>query len=136
MPEYPEHEKMKKARARGSEEIGLFLEWVRSGESPYVIAQWEQWRACESESWNVKDGAPTWRCVDGHIMKGPDFTEVIDECTVCDGKGRFKPQHPDLLLSTKSILDILSEYFDIDQDRIEDEKRMMLNEIEERNRET
>jgi hypothetical protein len=131
MSKYPEHERMKAVRDK-SQAIGEFIDWLRSEETPYTIAEWEEWRACEAgDEWVPK--RKQWHCVDGRMIGGYDLDEDLGECETCEGTGRIKPETPRLYPARIGIEALLARYYDIDLDKINDEKDAMLAEIRKQN---
>lgn len=131
MTEYPEHERMK-AVHRDAQAIGDFLEWLRSEETPYLLAEWETLRACEAgDEWVPRN--KQWHCVDGRMIGGYDLDEDLGKCEVCEGTGLVVPEEPMLLLARIGTEALLARYFNIDLDKINAEKDAMLKAIREKN---
>lgn len=120
---------MRKARSEGSDEIGQFLEWLRSDETDYTIAEWDRHKQCDASSLWQRAGRPEWHCIGGRIMSGMDLDEDTGECEECEGTGRIPRREPRLMSVGKSIEALLAMYFDIDLQRLAEEKDAMLNDI-------
>jgi hypothetical protein len=133
MSKYPEHERMKAVRGE-SQAIGEFIDWLRSEETPYTIAEWEEWRACEASSNIFARVDKSWHCENGRKMGGAEHeAEDWGECERCEGTGRVKSDDPRLYPAGIGIEALLARYFDIDLDKINDEKDAMLAEIRKQN---
>lgn len=114
MTEYPEHEKLQAIKDE-SQAIGEFIE-----DGPYTLCEWKnspdvpRW----IDSRTGTDKTPHHRDVSPfatHSVANPDW---FDE--------GYYPIH-------KSINQILADHFDIDLDKIEREKRAMLDELRKAN---
>ena len=99
---YPEHEKLEAVRER-SQEIGDFLEWL-DGEPKIVLCKWHE-----------------------------AYIETMDDP---DGKSAFNPsgkiRNYDPARYTpanENTEKLLAQYFEIDLDVLEEEKRTMLTEL-------
>lgn len=114
MTEYPEHEKLK-AVSNESQAIGEFIE-----HSPYTPCEWKNAPAVPRwiDSRTGTDQTPRHRAVSPfaeHAVENPDWFP--------EG---YYPTH-------KSINQVLADYFDIDLNKLELEKRAMLDELREAN---
>lgn len=106
-PRYPEHEKLAAVKAK-SQTIGEFLDHM-----PYTLAEWRDDLITEVEC--------SWDCT-------PDDPDPDHES--CDGTGwRTVPAKEQFVPVRLSVQEVLAEYFGIDLDRVEEEKRAMLDEI-------
>lgn len=116
--DYPEHEKLSKIKDK-SQAIGEFLDWL-----PGVIAKHHEH---DHGCW----------CDDPfHESDDPTIVRSKDRCPnpVCDGhhgSRRLVCGYGEHQLQPwrKNIQDWLAEYFGIDRQRIEEEKRAMLEEL-------
>lgn len=119
MPETPELDKQRKAREEGhSEAIGEFLDWLR-GEG-YLLAK----------SHSHDDGC----LCDGpwHDLKATDADPKQRHCPECGWPHRAEVcgyREGELAMAGKPINDLLADYFGIDLDKIEAERRAILDYI-------
>lgn len=116
MSAYPEHEKLSEIQEQ-SQRIGLFLEWLR--QQGYVICRWEEPDDDLTYFVDVDTGEPCERGGDHYFH---------NDCIVNTDwyeEGYYPTKH--------TIQDILAEYFDIDQKKLEAEKRAMLAEVRRMN---
>lgn len=97
MADYPEHEKLS-AVADKSQEIGEFIEWMASKGRHFMVPGTDECPRCD----------------------GGD-----DECPRCDGTGVITYETL-RVLAPGSIQDWLAEFYEIDLNVIEQEKRAML----------
>lgn len=108
MKEYPEHEKLSKIEDK-SQIIGEFIEWMASkGIHPAVYQ--------ETINDNYVD---------------PITFEVVDEYTKADQLNKKVIHNPEYCPAgnyfiNKPIQDFLAKFFEIDQEKLEKEKRRML----------
>ena len=111
MVEYPEHNKLHAVRDR-SEAIGEFLEWLRGQRVNLMV-----WRE------DIEDTMPcsNWNCIGGEVRGKP--------CPFCNGTGQTTYMRKEWWPLGKTIEGILAEYFDVDLDKLEAEKRAMLDGI-------
>jgi hypothetical protein len=120
MSNYPEHDKLT-AISDQSQAIGEFLEWLPS--QGRFIGAWRTVVDCPGGGIWEK-----WSCIGG--VKVNDRTgEEGDECPVCDGRGVVDAAEPIPEVAYVDINKILAEFFDIDLNKLEAEKRAMLDEI-------
>lgn len=103
MKKYPEHEKLEKVKDQ-SQAVGEFLEWLRGTDR--AICQWQD---------GVTDAG---RIANAFSFSDQDLSEEPN-------KGWFPVHDP--------IEKTLAEYFDIDLNKLEKEKRQMLEEIRKPN---
>lgn len=114
MSAYPEHEKLAKI-ADQSQTCGEFLEWLQ-GQGLHLMrfGPIPDRLVCRSIE-----------CIDGKVRRGGRSVG----CPRCDGTGfedvEVQAYHSD----SRSITTLLAEFFEIDQNKIEAEKRAMLDEI-------
>lgn len=110
---YIEHLKLEKI-APLSQAIGEFLEWL-----PSQGTQLMRW--AETVESDVCDGTFMSYC------RGP-------KCEVCGGTKIVETKHSAWVPNGKSVQDMLAEFFEIDQDKLEAEKRHMLETLRSRQR--
>lgn len=104
MNTYPEHEKLSKISDQ-SQAIGEFLDWM-SQEKKIIRASWLD----AHKAWVPED-------------EGAGFGLIQND----DGEWGWWEHHPERLhMNTTSVQDLLAEFFKIDRNKIEDEKRAML----------
>jgi hypothetical protein len=118
---YPEHAKLR-AVVDESQAIGTFLDMGLADQS-LVLCRFQE---------GGNNGEPRYVWFDG--------LEKDYEPTAQDYFGRRADHNPDyeawddqLVLASKPIPEILAHYFDVDQDRLDEEKRRMLEEMAETN---
>jgi len=128
---YPEHEKLSKVQDQ-SQAIGEFLEWLETTKSARLLT----WH--ESETDEVCTGDLVLGCEDGYKTRaGRKFTiggardGVGVPCDVCRGTGKVTC-HEKGYVPVGSARDLLAEFFEIDQDKLEQEKRAMLDSLRAR----
>ncbi len=117
---YPEHEKLQKVVDK-SQIIGEFLEYLSS--QGVHLRQWMDW----TEEVTC-DGNLDFDCIAGRklsIFNGNDK----GECSVCKGSSILTKQHEGWMPYNKSIPTMLADFFEIDQNKIEEEKRAMLDKL-------
>ena len=103
---YPEHDKLA-AISDKSQVIGEFLDWV-ADEKKIIRARWLE----KETNW-----------VEGDEGFGTRYHEEHDAV------GRYETIREHLAQDTTSVQDLLAEFFNIDRDIIETEKRQMLDEM-------
>lgn len=120
MSEYPEHDKLSNVLDQ-SQAIGEFLEWMGTGDVHRM-----RWRD------DLVDSRSCPMC--GHTNHpGQKYSNVTpaeqgswSECTTCGGRGWVDVTREGWVADERSITTVLAEYFEIDQDKLEAEKRQML----------
>lgn len=111
LSDYPEHEKLR-AVAKESQTIGEFLDWM-SFEKGIVRA-------------SLVEAHKVWVPME----KGNGF--ALRQNT--DGEWGYWEHYSDKLwMDTTPIVNLLAEFFNIDQDVLEEEKRAMLNVLRKQN---
>lgn len=129
-PELPEHDKLTAAKRRGdaTQTVGDFLEWL--GEQGLVLAKDEKTRfTCEHcgavpaeevffVDWSSLDQA-MWRHKRKHCKKDGGFEHR--------GGGAVDHVPEGLYMATESRSKLLAKFFDIDEARLESEKRALLD---------
>lgn len=128
MDEYPEHAKLA-AIADKSQVVGEFVEWL--GSLGVHLREWKETDLPEECS-----GEISYECLDG--IRGPLPGSFFPaghhgKCRTCGGKGEVIVHHEGWV-PAKPGMDLLSEFFEIDRDKIEAEKRAMLAKLQERNK--
>jgi hypothetical protein len=116
MPEYPEHEKLAAVKDQ-SQAIGEFLDFGLSRIGGGLVLYEHVTRGCECSS-----------CLQGAGYRDRWHTEE-EKATCVDGVVQIADCQP----TFRTIDSILTDYFDIDQDKIEAEKRAMLDKLREMN---
>lgn len=111
MPEYPEHEKQK-AVLEASQAIGEFLDLGLPAMG--LVLYQKVTRPCEAD----------------HKCSRSRWHSDAELATIVDGRVQIEEWWP----AHRSIQSILAEYFEIDLDKIEDEKRQMLEEMRAMNK--
>ena len=109
---YPESDKMRKA-SEHSQAIGEFLEWMESQGIRRM-----QWRT------EITDWVP---CVNVSL------TGTHATCPNCSGSGMQEIRTSGYFDDGRSITKLLAEYFHVDLDKVEQERRAMLDEIRRHN---
>lgn len=124
-PTYPECEKMHAVHDK-SQIIGEFVDVFLESKG-IILAEWTREMDCGWESWTMVDGLAKLRCVDGDLFDiDGDFSGV---CEMCDGTGVVKRDHPVLDPTRSRIVDLLAEFFEINLDKVEAERRQMLESL-------
>jgi hypothetical protein len=111
---YPEHSKLTKVRDQ-SQACGELIEWLH-GQGVHFM-RWE--------TWTEKDLCSNLGCRDGRVYSPADHEHRT--CPVCDGDGLMDREHEGWIPEQRSITTLLAEFFGIDQDKLEQEKRAMLD---------
>lgn len=119
--EYPEHEKLKLISDK-SQSIGDFLAWC--GEQGIALQEFIDKEKCLYVDERGE-------CVDGTFFP-VDPDEEARDCKKCRGSGVVKLA-PQYVSPRESTVALLARFFQIDQDRIETEKRAMLDKLREIN---
>ena len=118
MPEYPEHEKLMKI-ADKSQVIGEFLEWL-SFEKGAVLHHW-----VEDDFEETCGGTMFHGCIDGKRAYEDELVASGIDCMECGGTGKVTKRFAGWM-DVGRTQDLLAEFFEIDQNKIEQEKRAML----------
>jgi hypothetical protein len=105
MADYPEHERLREVTAK-SQAIGEFLEWM----SDEGIRR-------------MKYGLYNDLAIHGDAM------HVAEDCDVCDDYGFYEVTREGYVPDGRSIETLLADFFVIDRDKLEAEKRQMLEEL-------
>lgn len=126
MSDYPEHEKLQSISDH-SQVIGEFVEWL-AGEKGIHLGEWERQIDCGWRSASTVGGVPRLRCRAGQLITHMG-EENGDECEVCDGTGYVERIEPRMFPVNRGITNLLADFFDIDLDKIEVEKRAMLDHL-------
>lgn len=115
---YPEHEKLAKVKDR-SQAIGEFLDWLMNEQGAFLCKHHTHDEGCEcADNWHVE------------VKYGDTL-----RCPTCDSGRRLRRRHVCGMLELypnpvhRTIQDWLAAYFDIDQGKIEQEKRDMLEAV-------
>jgi len=114
MAEYPEHEKLHKAKAElGTEEIGAFLDWLGS-DGIQLARFWKHEVNCERSEERDRVGFQ-YEGENGYYRHKEERCGYQNEGV--------------LIPSRESIQKLLARYADVDLEKLEDEKRAMLDEL-------
>lgn len=140
----PEVEKMMAARDQGSQEIGEFLDHLLN-EQGFVIAKWGA-RQEEVECIGLsRDGRPNGmfdgsNCMDGEIRRHRVLVDgkthmLNDPCPRCEGTGRITISSGEegFIPDRRSVQQLLADYFEVDLDALERERRAVLDQLREAN---
>lgn len=132
MVETPELEKQSRARDRGSQEIGEFLEWMQ-GEGINFMKWGTELvdRPCSLSPGTYGCGGRGWVWFnDAHAsdeqVEGDDRRRV---CKRCGGSGSVDVEIDGWVHDGRRIEKLLADYFEIDLDKIEEERRALLDEL-------
>lgn len=122
MSDYPEHEKLRTVTDR-SHEIGAFLEWLRDSKGRTIC----EYRAEDDRSLDEPE------CCEHPLTDHEGAPFMSRPCTRCDcddyrGFYRAEGFYP---AGPSTIEAQLAEYFEIDLDLLESEKRAMLDKLRE-----
>jgi len=115
-----------------SREIGFFLDWLN--EQGICLAQHRDWALCEWTPWPLGRWAGDVRCLDGNLVD--EEGESIDgECPACRGTGRVKLEHAvlDTYHESGGYEALLARYYEIDLDKVEQERRAMIEALQAAN---
>lgn len=127
MSEYPEHEKLH-AVAEQSQAMGEFLDL-----GPYTLCEFVKAGSNKEPLyvWTPKWADPAYRRKRGKRYKHPRFIDFLN------GHAETNPDHESwgdhYRPVMKPLTQVLADWFDIDLDKIEQEKREMLDKIREAN---
>lgn len=113
MSDYPEHEKLSKVQD-ASQAIGEFLDWL-TGEQGVQLCRWQS-HANNGQPRYVGPNHPRSQELNPHGIKyvdNPDFEE------------RLEGLYPD----GRPIQELLAEYFGVDLQRLDSEKRVILDRL-------
>lgn len=122
--EYPEHEKLSKI-ANQSQTIGEFLDWAQMQGAR--LMHW--WEADVDE---ICTGDLFRACVGGKIGyfdEGETPRQTDRDCRACGGTGIVTHHRAEYRERWPQFTDALAEFFEIDQAKIEQEKRAMLDKL-------
>lgn len=129
---YPEHEKLSAIKDQ-SQAIGEFLEWLQGSKSARLLT-WHEADVEEPCTGDLMLG-----CNDGNKAareSGRVFSRggVRVRCDVCKGTGKVI-RHEQGYVPVGSTQDLLAEFFEIDQAKLEQEKCAMLDGLRARHEE-
>lgn len=119
MPEYPESEKMHAVHEQ-SQQIGEFLDWL--GQQGMRVCELQTEVACEWRSL-----VHELHCEQGQVMD-PDGP-LDEDCKQCHGTGMVELVTPQYHPTRLSIEKLLAQFYEIDLDKIEAERRAMLDSL-------
>lgn len=133
MTDYPEHEKLRRISDQ-SQAIGEFLDWLthERGVELQEFRVWYEWVPPANSRWPELYGPRTPVRLTGYTWWPPGGRERPDVAYEPESSmeqrlyGHFR-RHEGWFHVRASIRDLLADYFDIDQNRLEDEKRQMLD---------
>lgn len=109
MSNYPEHDKLT-AVSEKSQAVGEFLEWLQNQHVRLMV--WKE---------DVEERCPRIFCDDGQVFG--------KECKTCHGSGYSRTGKAWVDFSPLGITERLAIYFNVDLNKIEQEKRAMLDAI-------
>lgn len=125
MSDYPEHEKMTAVQEQ-SQAVGEFLEWLQTptehGGKGVSLHTWEEWE----EDDTCLECAGTGKV--GSVRRNSEGARLQD-CPNCDGTRLVSRPREGWMPVGGSANKLLAEFFGIDLNKIEDEKRAMLDQI-------
>lgn len=128
MSDYPEHDKLEKIKDQ-SQACGEFLEWL--GEKDIFLARWERQTYLDEHLWDAYvKGSDVATCLECGETCDRDDQEKLDAVT-CE----CRREEPSLVPYQYSLNRLLAERFEIDQEKLEEEKRAMLEEMRKANEE-
>ena len=110
--QYPEHDKLAKIQD-ASQAIGEFLEWLQAAQQIHLV-RWGSFTDTKS--------CPRL------FLQGIQGT-CRPDCARCGGTGQVEYQVEQWVPDNRSITSLLGDYFGIDSNAIEWEKRAMLEEL-------
>ncbi len=114
------------AVAEESHKLGEFLDWLN--EQGIHLAEWQRETECTWSS--LREGL---RCVMGMIRFDYDMDDgaypVEGVCKACDGTGVVDRLEPILVTRAESYNELLAHYFNIDLDKVEQERRAILKSL-------
>jgi len=122
MSDYPEHDKRAKILEK-SQAIGEFLDWI--GEQGYRLQKWveqDEEGPCPGTIFHDCDGG---RRVDVPFDGGEPYT-TERRCQKCGGTGVYTTHFEGEVELMRPIESVLAEFFGIDLNIIEQERRAML----------
>lgn len=137
----PELDKQAKAIEQGSQEIGAFLDWMLN-EQGFTFARWGTYKDEIECTGLARDGRPNGifdgtNCANGevgrHRVTVDDKTYMVgDECPRCEGTARIEVDGREgFIPDSRGVQQLLADYFEIDLQAIERERRALLEEIRE-----
>lgn len=132
MAKYPEHEKLKEIRDQ-SQKCGEFYEWLQS---EHAIEM-----ECHYAYERDEDGEKVWRDRDGNIVE--EYVDPSETYYSREHNRRMKKMRDELGIDCRlvkklggpitmpirqTLTSLLAEFFGIDEKKLEEEKRAMLDE--------
>lgn len=113
------------AVADDSHKLGEFLDWLQ--EQGIHLAEWQE--PTDTCGWedmrhDYLTGKPRKRCVNGQLV-GPDDEPLGVACESCSGTGQITLSERLITLPWNPTA-LLARYFNIDLDKVEQERRAML----------
>lgn len=142
MIDTPQLDKMLEAIGNGSQEIGAFLDWLLN-ETGLVLCEWTETYEEVDCKGMTRDGGPSGmfdgsNCDQGEV-KRHSFSyklefRVGDECPRCDGTGVRKVKGDEgFVPDRRGVQQLLADYFEVDLDALEQERRAVLERQRELN---
>lgn len=117
MSAFPEHDRLH-AVVDQSQAIGEFLDWMLT----------EGWQIEKHEQVTAEERCPgsgPYECREGKRLNF--YGNVLGICRYCGGTGKVEMTHTAVRpLDDATIVRLLASYFEIDQNKLEAEKRAML----------
>lgn len=115
MSTYPEHEKLQAIKEK-SQACGEFLDWLKDVKGYSIMEYLPAWT----------DGKPLFLTKDGKPTSNLDYAHRVNGSSVPNPEHDYRPEgfyHP----RKSGTLDLLYEFFEIDPEKLDDEKRAMLD---------
>lgn len=119
MSDYPEHDKLMAVKDE-SQTIGEFLDWLPGGTDLRVCERIVKTDCRGGGIWE------RWTCIGGRKINDREDSDE-GECPICHGTGLVDRDEPLYLPAHVDINKILAKFFEIDLNKLEAEKRAMLD---------
>jgi hypothetical protein len=119
MPEHPECDRLV-AVADDSHKLGEFLDWLNS--QGFHLSGWQTHQVCDLLTAGRPAGVR--HCEGGQLVDKEGRS--VGQCERCDGTGLVELRHPRLDLAQVPYEQLLADYFDIDLQKVEEERRAIL----------
>jgi hypothetical protein len=128
MAEYPECDRML-AVADDSHKLGEFLDWLNS--QGLHLAAWVTQGECTwvPRTGGMADRSGTRGCDGGRVVDKEGQPLLGGVCPRCGGTGLVELTRPRLETAHEPYERLLARYFDIDLQKVEEERRAILGEL-------